>query len=61
MNTNVKIFITIFCYISGLMGVVTAVMQASATPANSTAALIAGVVGALFLVAGVALSRRPRY
>ncbi|MFS1298390.1 hypothetical protein [Streptosporangium longisporum] len=61
MSTNVKIFITIFCYISGVMGVVTAVMQASTTPANSTGALIAGVIGALFLVAGVALSRRPRY
>jgi uncharacterized membrane protein HdeD (DUF308 family) len=61
MNSNLKIFITIFCYISGVMGIVTAVLQGSATPANTTAAVISGVVGAVFLVVGIALSRKPRY
>ncbi|MER6826973.1 hypothetical protein ABT352_13395 [Streptosporangium sp. NPDC000563] len=61
MSTNVKIFITIFCYISGVMGLVTAVFQASSTPANTPGAIGAGVIGGIFLVAGIALSRKPRY
>ncbi|MFC4056752.1 hypothetical protein ACFOWE_00450 [Planomonospora corallina] len=61
MNTNLKIFITIFCYISGVMGVVTAVLNASSTPADTTTAVIAGAVGVVFLVVGVILSRKPRY
>ncbi|GAA0821586.1 hypothetical protein ACFQVD_41645 [Streptosporangium amethystogenes subsp. fukuiense] len=61
MSTNVKIFITIFCYISAVMGLVTAVMQASTTPPNTPGAIGSGVVGGIFLIAGVALSRKPRY
>ncbi|MEU8891899.1 hypothetical protein [Streptomyces sp. NPDC048442] len=60
MNPNIKIFITIFCYISGVMGVVTAVLNASQQPTRTTAAVVAGIIGAAFLFAGIALSRRPR-
>lgn len=56
----VKIFITIFCYISGVMGVVTAVLNAGQQPTRTTAAVVAGVIGAVLLLAGIALSRRPR-
>ncbi|MGF1432250.1 hypothetical protein [Kitasatospora sp. LaBMicrA B282] len=61
MNPNLKIFITIFCYISAVAGLVTAVMDASQKPADSTSAIVAGVLGVLFLFGGVALSRKPRY
>ncbi|MFF8861432.1 hypothetical protein SAMN05428944_3488 [Streptomyces sp. 1222.5] len=61
MNPNLKIFVTIFCYISGVMGVVTAVVNASQKPAQTTAAVVAGVLGVVFLFAGMALGRRPRH
>lgn len=61
MNQNLKIFITIFCYISGVMGIISAVMAASAKPAQSTTAVVAGVLGVGFLLAGLALTRKPRY
>ncbi|MFJ5547865.1 MULTISPECIES: hypothetical protein [unclassified Streptomyces] len=61
MNPNLKIFLTIFCYISGVMGVVTAVLNASDKPAQTTAAVIAGAIGVFFLFAGMALGRRPRH
>lgn len=37
MNPSLKIFLTIFCYISGVMGVVTAVLHAGDQPAQTTA------------------------
>jgi uncharacterized membrane protein HdeD (DUF308 family) len=61
MNQYIKIFITIFCYISGVMGIVTAVLSAKQEPAQTTTTLIAGVVGAVFLFVGLLLSRRPRH
>ncbi|MGW1771202.1 hypothetical protein [Streptomyces sp. NPDC002104] len=61
MNPSLKIFLTIFCYISGVMGVVTAVLHASDQPAQTTAAVIAGTLGVVFLFAGIALGRRPRH
>jgi uncharacterized membrane protein HdeD (DUF308 family) len=61
MNSNVKIFITIFCYISGVAGLITAVTSATQKPAASTTAIIAGVIGVLFRLAGVALTRKPKY
>ncbi|MET7618164.1 hypothetical protein [Streptomyces sp. NPDC005408] len=61
MHPNLKIFITIFCYISGVAGLVTAVLDASERPAATTEAVIAGAIGVLFLVAGLALTRKPRY
>ena len=45
MNPNLKIFITIFCYISAVAGLATAVMDASHKPAQTTGAVIAGVLG----------------
>ncbi|MDX6431940.1 MAG: hypothetical protein QOE54_4306 [Streptosporangiaceae bacterium] len=61
MNPNLKIFITIFCYISGVAGLVTAVLDASEKPAQTTPAIVAGVIGVLFLVGGLTLTRKPRY
>jgi hypothetical protein len=61
MNPNLKIFLTIFCWISGVMGVVTAVLHASAKPPQTTSAVVAGALGVVFLFAGMALGRRPRH
>ncbi|MCM1973519.1 MULTISPECIES: hypothetical protein [Streptomyces] len=61
MNPNLRIFLTIFCYISAVMGVVTAVLNASQKPAETTTAVVSGVIGVVFLFAGMALSRRPRH
>ncbi|MER6071451.1 hypothetical protein ABT288_39935 [Streptomyces sp. NPDC001093] len=61
MNPNVKIFITIFCYISAVAGLLTAVMDASHKPADTTSAIVAGVLGVAFLLGGIALTRKPRY
>jgi uncharacterized membrane protein HdeD (DUF308 family) len=61
LNPNLKIFITIFCYISGVAGLVTAVMDASHQPAQTTSAIIAGVIGVVFLLAGTVLTRKPQY
>ncbi|MCX4959059.1 MULTISPECIES: hypothetical protein [Streptomyces] len=61
MNPNLKIFITIFCYISGVAGLVTAVLDASSKPAQMTSAVVAGAIGVLFLLGGLILTRKPRY
>ncbi len=61
MNTKLKIFITIFCYISGAVGLVTTVTAVTHKPAQSTTAVIAAVLGVAFLLAGLALTRKPRY
>ncbi|PBC78423.1 hypothetical protein BX265_3190 [Streptomyces sp. TLI_235] len=61
MNPNLKIFITIFCYISAVAGLVTAVMDASHKPSQTTDAVIAGVLGVAFLLGGIAPTRKPRY
>jgi hypothetical protein len=56
-----KIFVAIFCYISAIVGLVLAVINASQKPPTTMTAIIYGVAGLLFLGAGIALSRRPRY
>jgi hypothetical protein len=61
VNPNLKIFITIFCYITGVMGLVSTVIALSHKPAESSSALVTGVVGVGFLLAGLALTRKPRY
>ncbi len=61
MNVKLKIFITIFCYISGVVGLFTTVTAMSHKPSESTTAVIAGILGIAFLLAGVALTRKPRY
>ncbi|MEV7418777.1 hypothetical protein [Streptomyces sp. NPDC089919] len=61
MNPNLRIFLTIFCYISAVMGVVTAVINASQKPAATTSAVVAGVLGVVFLFGGMALGRRPHH
>ncbi|MDI2130066.1 hypothetical protein [Yinghuangia seranimata] len=61
MNPSLKIFITIFCFISGVAGLVTAVLKAADKPAETTAAIISGIVGVVFLAGGFALTRKPRY
>ena len=61
MNIKLKIFITIFCYISGAVGLVLTVTAVSHKPAQSATAIIAGALGVVFLLAGLALTRKPRY
>lgn len=56
-----KIFVAIFCYISGIVGVGLAVVNASEKPPATTLAIVYGAAGLVFLVAGIALSRRPSY
>lgn len=61
MNVKLKIFITIFCYISGVVGLFTTVTAMTHKPAQSATAIIAGVLGVAFLMAGLTLTRKPRY
>ncbi|MGI5154032.1 hypothetical protein [Microbispora sp. NBC_01389] len=56
-----KIFIAIFCYIAGIVGLGLAVLNASEKPPATTLAVVYGVVGVVFLAGGIVLSRRPRY
>jgi hypothetical protein len=56
-----KIFVAIFCYISALVGIGLAAINAMNQPPSTTAAAAYGAGGALFLVGGIALTRRPRY
>lgn len=56
-----KIFVAIFCYISGLVGLGLAVANASMTPPATTHAFVYGGLGVMFLAAGIVMSRRPRY
>lgn len=56
-----RIFVAIFCYISAAVGLGLAIMNASQKPAATTLALVFGIVGAVFLVGGIALTRKPRY
>lgn len=56
-----KVFIAIFCYISAIVGIGLAVVNASEQPAATANAIIFGTAGVLFLGAGVVLSRKPRY
>ncbi|MGW8768541.1 hypothetical protein ACWGN5_39380 [Streptomyces sp. NPDC055815] len=39
----------------------TAVLPASDKPAQATSSVVAGIIGAVFHVAGIALSRRPSH
>lgn len=61
VNVKLKIFITIFCYISGAVGLFTTVTAMSHKPSQSTTAVVAGILGVAFLLAGLALTRKPRY
>jgi hypothetical protein len=61
VNIKLKIFITIFCYISGAVGLFTTVTAVTHKPAQSATAIVAGVLGVAFLLAGLALTRKPRY
>ncbi|GAB2915936.1 hypothetical protein ACFMQL_18675 [Nonomuraea fastidiosa] len=56
-----KIFVAIFCYISGIVGLGLAVVNASQQPPATTPAIVYGAAGLLFLAAGIVLSRRPSY
>jgi phosphate/sulfate permease len=56
-----KIFTGIFCYISALVGIGLAVLNASEKPPATTHALVYGVAGAAFLVGAVVMTRKPRY
>jgi hypothetical protein len=56
-----KIFIAIFCYVSAIVGLGLAVVNASEKPPATTLAIVYGAAGIMFLAVGVVLSRRPRY
>jgi len=56
-----RIFVAIFCYISAAVGLGLAIINASQKPAATTLALAYGIGGVVFLVGGVALTRKPRY
>ena len=56
-----KIFIGIFCYISAVVGIGLAALNASQKPAATSHALVFGIAGLVFLVGGVAMTRKPRY
>jgi hypothetical protein len=61
MSPFVKIFVAIFCYISAVVGIGLAALNAMNQPPATVAAAVYGCGGAVFLLAGIALSRRPRY
>jgi hypothetical protein len=56
-----KIFVGIFCYISAVVGIGLAALNASEKPPATSHALVFGIAGLAFLAGGVALTRRPRY
>jgi hypothetical protein len=60
MNRSLKIFVSIFCYISAVVGLGLAAVNASLKPAATTPAAVFGVLGVLFLLAGFMLTRVPR-
>jgi hypothetical protein len=61
VNVKLRIFITIFCYISAAVGLFTTVTAMSHKPSQSDTAIVAGVLAIAFLLAGLALTRKPRY
>ncbi|WP_018157112.1 hypothetical protein [Demetria terragena] len=61
MNSNLKTFLAIFCFIWGVVGAVLAVVNLRTEPANNPVALMFAVVGCLGFVIGWLLTRRPRY
>lgn len=61
MNQNLKTFLAIFCLIWGVVGVVLAVVNLQQEPAATSKAVMFGVVGAIGLVAGWLIMRKPRY
>jgi membrane associated rhomboid family serine protease len=61
MSANVRIFISIFCYITAACGVVLAVVNASQKPPATATAVMFGISGVIFGIFGLYLTRRPRY
>jgi hypothetical protein len=61
MSPVLRVFISIFCYVAALIGIVLAVLNASASPPATAVAAIFGVAGAALLAVGIILMRKPRY
>ena len=61
MNPFWKIFFGIFFYVGAVVGLVLAVIGASAKPVATTYALVTGAIAVVFLFAGIVVSRKPRY
>jgi hypothetical protein len=57
----VRIFLSIACYISAVVGLGLAVLNASEKPPATTQAVVFGVAGVLFGIFGILLTRKPRY
>ena len=56
-----KIFVAIFCYTDAVAGIGLAALNATAQPPSMVGTACFGGAGVAFLLAGIALSRRPRY
>ena len=61
MNTNLKIFIAIFLFISGVVGAVLCVVNLMAEPVGTVRAAGFGVAGLIGVVCGSLLLRKPSY
>jgi hypothetical protein len=56
-----KIFLGIFFYVTAVVGLVLAVISASAKPVATSEAMVTGAIAAVCLIAGIVVSRKPRY
>ena len=61
MSPNTKIFLAVFLFIAGAVGIVLAVLNGSAKPAATTSAIIYGVIGVLLLGTGFVVARKRRF
>jgi uncharacterized membrane protein HdeD (DUF308 family) len=61
MNQNLKTFIAIFFFISGVVGVVLCFANLSQEPASTTAGVLYGIAGVVCLIAGWLMVKKPKY
>ena len=61
MNQNLKTFIAIFFFISGVVGVVLCFANLSKEPASTATGVVFGAAGAVGLIAGWLMVKKPKY
>lgn len=61
MNQNLRTFLAIFAFITGVVGAVLAVANMTTEPVATTYAVVFAAVAVMGFVAGFLLTRRPRY
>ena len=61
MNQNLKTFIAIFFFISGVVGIVLCFANLSQEPADARAGVVFGIAGAVGLIAGWLMVKKPKY